>query len=262
MFAREVAEPDGRDKPFLVFLQGGPGFEAPRPTGIAARPRLARPGAEGLPRADARPARHRALDAGRRGRDRRVPDALPRRLDRARRRAAAHSARRRSRWSVLGQSFGGLCVVHLPLARARGPARGVHHRRRAGHRHADRRRLPRDLRADDRAQPPLLRALPGGPRADAGARRAARRRGRAAPERRPADVAPAAHARQQARHERRPGVAALRARAAAGLARVPARRAGPARLARNPIYAAAARGVLGRRRRHELVSAQRHAPGR
>src|SRR3954469_24982567 len=33
VFAREVAEPDGRDKPFLVFLQGGPGFEAPRPTG-------------------------------------------------------------------------------------------------------------------------------------------------------------------------------------------------------------------------------------
>src|SRR5690349_16596384 len=32
VFAREVAEPDGRDKPFLVFLQGGPGFEAPRPT--------------------------------------------------------------------------------------------------------------------------------------------------------------------------------------------------------------------------------------
>ena len=33
VFAREVAEPDGRDKPFLVYLQGGPGFEAPRPTG-------------------------------------------------------------------------------------------------------------------------------------------------------------------------------------------------------------------------------------
>ena len=31
MFAREVAEPEGRDKPFLVFLQGGPGFEAARP---------------------------------------------------------------------------------------------------------------------------------------------------------------------------------------------------------------------------------------
>src|SRR3954467_7197853 len=31
LFAREVADPDGLDKPFLVFLQGGPGFEGPRP---------------------------------------------------------------------------------------------------------------------------------------------------------------------------------------------------------------------------------------
>ncbi|MBC8093951.1 MAG: aminopeptidase, partial [Pseudonocardia sp.] len=27
VFAREVADPDGRDRPFLVYLQGGPGFE-------------------------------------------------------------------------------------------------------------------------------------------------------------------------------------------------------------------------------------------
>ena len=32
MFTREVAAPDGLDKPYLVFLQGGPGFEATRPT--------------------------------------------------------------------------------------------------------------------------------------------------------------------------------------------------------------------------------------
>ena len=32
VFARELADPDGRDRPFLVFFQGGPGFEAPRPT--------------------------------------------------------------------------------------------------------------------------------------------------------------------------------------------------------------------------------------
>jgi pimeloyl-ACP methyl ester carboxylesterase len=31
IFAREVADPDGADRPLLVFLQGGPGFEAPRP---------------------------------------------------------------------------------------------------------------------------------------------------------------------------------------------------------------------------------------
>ncbi len=32
VFAREVADPEGRDRPYLVFLQGGPGQEAPRPT--------------------------------------------------------------------------------------------------------------------------------------------------------------------------------------------------------------------------------------
>ncbi len=33
VFAREVAAHDGSDRPFLVYLQGGPGFEAPRPLG-------------------------------------------------------------------------------------------------------------------------------------------------------------------------------------------------------------------------------------
>jgi pimeloyl-ACP methyl ester carboxylesterase len=32
VFTREVADPDGGDRPYLVFLQGGPGFEATRPT--------------------------------------------------------------------------------------------------------------------------------------------------------------------------------------------------------------------------------------
>src|SRR4051812_25187725 len=38
VFAREVAAPDGRDRPYLLFLQGGPGQEAPRPTGRPASP--------------------------------------------------------------------------------------------------------------------------------------------------------------------------------------------------------------------------------
>ena len=32
VFTREVAAPDGEDRPYLIFLQGGPGFEATRPT--------------------------------------------------------------------------------------------------------------------------------------------------------------------------------------------------------------------------------------
>jgi hypothetical protein len=32
VFAREIADPDGTDRPFLVFFQGGPGSEGARPT--------------------------------------------------------------------------------------------------------------------------------------------------------------------------------------------------------------------------------------
>src|SRR6266436_6660524 len=32
VFTREVAAPDGDGRPYLLFLQGGPGFEAARPT--------------------------------------------------------------------------------------------------------------------------------------------------------------------------------------------------------------------------------------
>jgi pimeloyl-ACP methyl ester carboxylesterase len=32
VFSREVADPDGPDRPYLLFLQGGPGMEATRPT--------------------------------------------------------------------------------------------------------------------------------------------------------------------------------------------------------------------------------------
>ena len=38
VFAREIAGADGRDLPYLVFLQGGPGHEAPRPTGRPSAP--------------------------------------------------------------------------------------------------------------------------------------------------------------------------------------------------------------------------------
>ncbi|MBE2320669.1 alpha/beta fold hydrolase [Solirubrobacter sp. CPCC 204708] len=38
VFAREVADPDGRERPWLVYLQGGPGFESPRPTGTPRGP--------------------------------------------------------------------------------------------------------------------------------------------------------------------------------------------------------------------------------
>ncbi|WP_168581494.1 alpha/beta fold hydrolase [Gephyromycinifex aptenodytis] len=38
LYAREVATRDSSDKPYLVFLQGGPGSEAPRPSGVPSSP--------------------------------------------------------------------------------------------------------------------------------------------------------------------------------------------------------------------------------
>ena len=38
VFAREVSAPDGRDRPLLVYLQGGPGQESPRPSVRPANP--------------------------------------------------------------------------------------------------------------------------------------------------------------------------------------------------------------------------------
>ena len=71
------------------------------------------------------------------------------------------------RWSVLGQSFGGLCVMtYLSLA-----PEGLREAFVTGGLppigRAHRRRLPRDLRAHARALPALLRAVPRRPRTGA-----------------------------------------------------------------------------------------------
>ena len=120
VFAREVAAPDGRDRPFLVFLQGGPGQEAPRPLG--------RPGS---PAWLARALRdYRVLMLDQRGTGRSTPYGLPLvdptadpegqaaylshfRADAIVRDAEAFREHLGvDRWSVLGQSFGGFCALH------------------------------------------------------------------------------------------------------------------------------------------------------
>jgi pimeloyl-ACP methyl ester carboxylesterase len=122
VFAREVADPDGRDRPLLLFLQGGPGNEAPRPTRHPSDPGWL----------DRALRDFRVLMLDQRGTGRSSPvgalegltpaeqaaylthfraDAIVRDAEWIRREMGV------DRWSVLGQSFGGLCVTsYLSLA--------------------------------------------------------------------------------------------------------------------------------------------------
>ena len=116
VFTREVAAPDGLDRPYLVFLQGGPGFEATRPTSPPSgwiRRALRR-----VPRPAPRPARHGPLDARRGARSRgRRPRTRPGtsthfRADAIVRDCEAVRAELGSPpWTVLGQSFGGFTTL-------------------------------------------------------------------------------------------------------------------------------------------------------
>ncbi len=115
VFTREVAAPDGEDRPYLVFLQGGPGFEASRPTS---------PPSGWMKRALAD---YRVLLLDQRGTGRSSPvgselpgdtvqaqaeylmqfraDAIVRDVEQIRGELSV------DRWSVLGQSFGGFAAM-------------------------------------------------------------------------------------------------------------------------------------------------------
>jgi pimeloyl-ACP methyl ester carboxylesterase len=120
VFAREVVAADkaGEDLPWLVFFQGGPGFEGPRPVDRVSAPWLDRALQE-----------HRVLLLDQRGMGRstpigpddarrRTPQELAERLSHHRADAIVRDAEAFrealgvASWSVMGQSFGGFCVVH------------------------------------------------------------------------------------------------------------------------------------------------------
>jgi pimeloyl-ACP methyl ester carboxylesterase len=116
IYAREVAEPEGRSKPFLVFFQGGPGFEAFRPTGSPRGPGFL----------DRALQEFRFLLLDQRGTGRSTPvtgresagylkhfraDSIVRDAELLREALGVE------RWSILGQSFGGFCAfAYLSLA--------------------------------------------------------------------------------------------------------------------------------------------------
>jgi pimeloyl-ACP methyl ester carboxylesterase len=122
VFAREVADPDGQDRPFLVYFQGGPGFEATRPT-----PNPRSPGWLDRALKD-----FRVLMLDQRGTGRSTPvGALDGRTPPQQAEYLAHFRADAivadaewirgelgvERWSVLGQSYGGFCVTtYLSLA--------------------------------------------------------------------------------------------------------------------------------------------------
>ena len=121
VFTREVADPDGVDRPYLVFLQGGPGFEATRPTSPPS----------GWMKRALRDYRVLLLDQRGTGRSTPVGPLIPGQTAADQ---AAYLANFRAdaivrdaewirgelgveRWSVLGQSFGGFtALTYLSIA--------------------------------------------------------------------------------------------------------------------------------------------------
>src|SRR3954469_13433061 len=121
VFSREVAAPDGLDRPYLVFLQGGPGFEAMRPTSPLS----------GWMKRAVQDYRVLLLDQRGTGRSTPVgrdlpgdtPDAQSSYLTKFRADSIVRDAEliRQElgveRWSVLGQSFGGFTsLTYLSIA--------------------------------------------------------------------------------------------------------------------------------------------------
>lgn len=115
VFAREIAAPDGRDRPYLVFLQGGPGQEAPRPVAPEAPAWLERALRDyrvlmldqrgtGLSTPYGRPGPDAAADAQRLTHFR--ADAIVQDAECFREHLGVRT------WALLGQSFGGFCSLH------------------------------------------------------------------------------------------------------------------------------------------------------
>ena len=143
------------DRPWLLFLQGGPGFGAMRPAGREAwldraldDYRVLLLDQRGTGRST--PATGRPCAAGAAPGPGRLPGPLPRRLDRPRRRTDPPPADRRRAVERARPELRRVLHGQLPVAGAGGPPGGVHHRRAARPGRARGRRLPGHL--SDRGQ--------------------------------------------------------------------------------------------------------------
>ncbi len=116
VFSRELADPEGQERPLLVYFEGGPGFEDPRPIRTHSSP----------PWLDRALADFRVLMLDQRGTGRSTPVGVD--LPGTPSEQAAYLTHFRAdsivadaeairaelgveRWSVLGQSFGGFCAM-------------------------------------------------------------------------------------------------------------------------------------------------------
>lgn len=117
VFAREVADPKGQDRPFLVYLRGGPGLDTPRPTRAPTNPSWL----------DRALLDYRVLLVDQRGTGLSAPIGSLSFLEPPQQAAYLANFRADSiisdvellrealgveTWSVLGQSFGGFCALH------------------------------------------------------------------------------------------------------------------------------------------------------
>ena len=125
VFTRELSDPDGQERPLLLFLEGGPGSEAPRPSRTASSPPWLERALQDF----------RVLMLDQRGTGRSSPIGL--RLEGTPEQQAEYLSHFRAdsivadaehirrelgveRWSVLGQSFGGFCALRYLSAAPEG----------------------------------------------------------------------------------------------------------------------------------------------
>lgn len=112
LFAREIVPPGGEDLPAIVWLQGGPGFAAPRPTGTSGVLGEALKNHRWILLDQRGTGRSHGIDGASAAEDRTVERLAQLRQENIVR--DAEELRKHlniEKWSLFGQSFGGFCIT-------------------------------------------------------------------------------------------------------------------------------------------------------